>query len=844
VRCSIAATSVALLLLSLAVLAGAQPAAQPQSEFKEWADSWGAYFDANPELKVTKSSGWKPYNRFKWFYEQRMDDGQDIPLDGRWNAFQVKQERAAIGRKTAGTSWFALGPDNFAGRMLDIDIDPTNTNIIYAGAASGGIWKSTNAGVTWIPLDDELPTLAVGAVAVCPSDPNIIVIGTGEPTNNIDRVGGVGILRSTDGGATWSTTSFSTGIASGHGFNAIEFNATGTIAIAAALDTLLRSTDQGLTWQGTSAGGSYTDVRWVRGSADTVFNCRSGSGEAGSRVRRSIDGGVTWTVVGGAPQGLPDPLTWGRGKIAITPANSQYIYLHLANIDGTFKGVYRTTNGGTSWALRNSTLAGQGYGGQAWYNCTMEADPNNAERVFVGATPLFRSNNGGSAFSTIGGNVHVDHHAITYVPGNDDRLFVGTDGGIWESSDDGLSWTDRNSTLTTYQFYDICVSPPDEFRSWGGTQDNGTDRWVNSNIWLNGLGADGMVCNGHPTDPLTVYGEIQFGDHRKSTNGGASWFQINAGIGGSGAWVTPVEIDANDGNHLFTAASDGLYRTTNGGALWVNIDPLGANSISVSPANGDIVWTLNISSARVSTDDGATWTPAAPLPPVGSGTRVLAHPTVANTVFATFSSYVESNAHIVRSTDLGATWEDVSGDFPAQPVNAIVVDPTDPTHWFIGTDVGVWFSINDGVNWLPLDDGGLANAVIADLEIQNSGRKLRAGTHGRGMWEIDISQIGGETDVPGGTPLSESNHLLFDAPRPNPLTDATVLRYAARRPGEQVNLSVYDAQGRLVARLAEHSADGFIRQVQWSTQGVANGVYFALLKSGGEEKSQKLVVVK
>jgi hypothetical protein len=270
---------------------------------------------------------------------------------------------------------------------------------------------------------------------------------------------------------------------------------------------------------------------------------------------------------------------------------------------------------------------------------------------------------------------------------------------------------------------------------------------------------------------------------------------------------------------------------------------LGANSISISPANGNIVWTMNISSARVSTDDGVTWTTATAFPPVGNGTRVLAHPTDANTVFATFSGYTVSNAHVLRSTDLGVTWEDVSGDFPAQPVNAIAVDPTDPTHWFIGTDVGVWFSINGGLNWLPLDDGGLANAVIADLEIQNSGRKLRAGTHGRGMWEIDISQIGGGTDVPG-SPISGPSHLLFDAPRPNPLADGTVLRYAARRPGEQVSLSIYDAQGRLVTRLADHSADGFIRQVHWSTQGVANGVYFARLVSGAEEKSQKLVVVK
>jgi len=831
-------------LVFVASLAAAQPAAQPTFEFREWADRMGAYFDANPELKTTPSSGWKPYNRAKWFNEQRMVNGEDIPAGARWDAFLVKRSREQFARKNATATWFSLGPVNFAGRMLDIDFDPTNPTIMYAGAASGGIWKSTNSGLNWFPLDDELPTLAVGAVAVCPSDPNIILIGTGEPTNNIDRVGGVGILRSTDAGLTWSPTTVVYGISSGEGFNAVEFNAAGTVVLAAGQDSLWRSTDQGATWAVTSQAGSWTDIDWVSTSNDSVYALRSGIGSAGNRVRRSADGGLTWSVAGGAAQGLPDPLLWGRGKVAITPANSQYIYLHLADLDGNFMGLYRTTNGGTSWTLRNNTLGGQGYGAQAWYNNTLVADPDNAERVILGATPLFRSNNGGTSFSTIAGSVHVDHHAAVYRPGSSAVLWVGTDGGVYESTDDGTSWFDRNAGLTTYQFYDICVSQSDQFRAWGGTQDNGTDRWVNSTTWLNGLGADGMVCNGHPTIATTVYGEIQFGDHRKSINGGAGWSDFNSGIIGAGDWVTPVEIDAQDGNHLYTSANGvegvgrGLYRCTNG-ASWVNVDSIGATSIAISPVNGDIVWSLQVSGCRVSTDDGATWNPASPFGlPIGSGTKILGDPVDANTVYATFSGYTAGNAHIVRSTDLGATWQDVTGDFPSQPVNTMAIDPMAPTNWFIGTDVGVWHSSNGGVNWNPYEVG-FPNAVVADLEIHNTGRKLRAGTHGRGMWEVDITDAG-STGVPLGSPSA----LLFEAPAPNPLTNETLLRYAARRPGESLSLKIFDVQGRLVTNVAEHAADGIVREVLWRTNGVANGVYFALLRAGTEEKTQKLVVVK
>lgn len=808
-----------------------------QETYAEWVARMESHFARNPELMTTPGSGWKPFNRIKWFTDQRMVNGEDIPVMGRWNAFLRKREleNAAQSKVSGGSQWFSLGPTNLAGRMLDIDFDPVTPTTIYAGAASGGIWKSTDSGLNWFALDDELPTLAVGGVAVLASDPNIIVIGTGEATNNIDRVGGVGILRSTDAGATWSTTSFSLAVNSGHGFHAVEANPFTDVLLAAATDGVFRSTDQGVTWaRARNDTANYTDVQWVPGSSTTAYCVRNSSGGSVGRVFKTVDGGVTWA---GASAGLPSNTIWGKTRLGLTAANSNYAYIVFEHIGtNSYLGLYRTTDGGTSWTARNTSDPGMG--GQLWYNLSLVVDPDNSERVIMGGTPAFRSANGGTNFFQIATPVHVDHHAAAYRPGSPNNLFVGTDGGIWESTDDGSSWIDRNTGLTTYQFYDICVSQPDPLRAWGGTQDNGTDRWVNSTIWLQGLGADGMVCNGHPTVAATVYGEIQSGDHRKSTNSGASWFAINGGLGGNGAWVTPTEIDPNNGNHLYTATLEpGIYRMTNGSS-WTLVNSASAGSFSISPVNGQLVWVSSANSILYTTNDGASWNTAAPFGFTTLGaTRVVAHPTDMNTVFVSFGSY--GTVHVGRSTDLGATWEDLTGDFPNQPINAMVIDPQNVDHWFVGTDVGVWVSVNDGVNWLPFEVG-FPNAVVADLEIQNSGRKLRAGTHGRGMWEVDIASLA--TGVPPGAVASARN-LMFDPPSPNPLTNETVLRYAARSTAP-VSLSIYDVQGRLVSVLAEHAADGIIRQLRWQTEDVPAGVYLALLRSGGEEKSQKLYVVK
>jgi hypothetical protein len=831
--------SAALPALVLAVLVALPAVAAERSEatllVTERFAELQRWYDAHPELKDEKGSGWKPYNRAKWFVEQRMQDGELPAADARWRAWEERQRRLAGPGRSGSPTWFSLGPANFAGRMLSLAFDPGDPSIVYGGSAGGGLWKSTDSGASWVPLTDELPSLAIGGVAVSPVDPDLVVIATGEGTFNIDRIGGVGILRSTDAGVTWETTSVSFAESSGHGFHFVEASPAGTF-LAGATDGLYRSDDGGANWTKVRNGGNYYDAKWKPGETGTVYTVRGQCNCAGANVKISTDDGITWAEAG---TGQPSGNQIGKSKIAVTAADPERIWaIYVNRSTANLLGVYRSDDGGSTWNVVATTPNIPG--GQGWYNLSLTADPDDADRVIAGGVNLFGSTDGGVTWTGIGGGVHVDHHVAAYEPGSASNVWVGSDGGLWRSTADGAGWTDRNSGLVTYQFYDICVNNgPTAYFVMGGTQDNGTDKWAGTTTWSEGLFADGMVCNISPVNGKTVYAEIQFGSHYKNTNfGEGNWNAINSGITGNGAWVTPVDQDQNQGNHLYTSTSAGIFRTTQGGNPWVQVAGHTATWISISPVDGDIVWSTG-GSTRVSTDDGATWTSVPFGFSTGNPTKILAHPTNPDAALATFSGYSASTSHVAYTTDLGSTWSDVTGDLPPQPVNAVVVDPDRPEDWYVGTDVGVWKSTDGGVTWLPFGED-IPNTVIVDLEIQRSERKLVAGTHGRGAWEADIPLSGTGVDVAEVAP----RNLMLDRPAPNPARDRTLLRFAARADGP-VSLAVYDVRGRLVNDLVElPTGDGIVRTTPWFPDDAPSGVYFAVLRAGGERISRKIVVTR
>jgi len=801
------------------------------------------WFEEHPEKKFQRGTGWNPLQRALWFVEQRRVDGRDPAPGARWEAWQETRSRSAgIAPRAA---WFEIGPVNLSGRILSLAFDPNDAATVYVGSASGGLWKSTDGGDTWTTTTEELPTLAIGGVCVSPLDSNVVLIATGEGTPNSDRVGGVGILKSTDAGQTWATTSLTYAVDSYSGFHCLEANpVTGTL-LAGANDGLWRSTDEGDNWTRIQTG-DFWDVKWKPGT-NRVYAVGGGYYGGGNSVQVSTDDGASWSNL---TSGLPSASQIGKSKIALCASIPTTVYLHLSS-SATYEtlGIYRSTNDGASWSVRNSSQ--NIGGGQAWYNLTLAVDPDNSNIILAGGVEIFRSQNGGTTFQEVGDGyglgtdtaIHWDHHAIAYEPGSGSNVWCGTDGGVWKSTNDGSTWFSRREGIATYQFYDICAAQSDPSAILGGTQDNGVPgRQGSSGDWFTStLFADGMVCNVDPTNANVVYAEWQRGNQVKSTNAGASWFDIQNGLpSNAGAWVTPVAMDRNNPTTLFCSVSNRIYRTTNGGSSWSNMHNHDADWIDVSPVSGLVVWSVSgTSRPYLSTDGGTAWIQVSDFPFVsGSATKILAHPTDPNTVFVTFSGYT-SAAHVARSTNLGLSWTDVTGDLPDEPVNAIAVDPQFPDDWYVGTDVGVWQSTNGGVSWVPFDSG-LPNAVVADLEIRDAQRKLVAGTHGRGAFEIALSSPGTGADVTAAAPYN----LMLDPPSPNPLSRATMLRFAARHEGT-VSLDVYDVGGRLVSHLAElPTGDGIIRRMPWVAEDVPAGVYFAVLRAGEAQVTRKLVVAK
>jgi photosystem II stability/assembly factor-like uncharacterized protein len=729
----------AFVVIAFAVLNPAMPRASAGDErslVQEWLDQSSAYFEEHEEHQRTGSWAWRSFVRTRRFLDARTIGGVLPSAADQMRAWEAARAR----RTSSGNTWTSIGPPNISGRIVDLKFHPTNPKRVYAAAASGGLWISSDGGDTWRTTTDELPSLAIGAVCVLPTDPDVVLVATGEGYNWKYVVFGVGIWKSMDGGETWNPTSLTYEITDNHGFHVMEANPiTGTI-LAGANDGLWRSTDEGDTWTLVRNGGDYHDVKWKPGSANRVYTTK-GDAPSGNGLLVSNDDGLSWTFTG---SGLPPSSSITKMKLAVTPTEPSVIYAHIGST-----GIYRSMDDGSTFSARNTTLNISG--GQGPYTATIAVDPVDTQHVIAGGIKLYLSMDGGLTFAETGaGNplgdetsVHVDHHAIAWEPGSTSNLWDGNDGGLWRSTDSGATWHQRRDGLVTTQFYDVCLDPNAPGFTMGGSQDNGLP-WVEETgePWFpSTLTADGLACHVEPLVPDTIYSEWQFGGHIKSVDRAQSWYPTMNGISGNATAFAPLDLDPNRTGHLYTATMDGVFRTLNGQNFWTHVALHSPIWISISPVDGDIIWTAGAltggAPVRYTTNDGSSWTYAQHyFFLTGNETKILAHPKDPATAFVTFACY-SVGAHVARTRDFGQSWEDVSGDFPPDPANTMAIDPRHPKHWFVGTDTGVWHSENGGVNWTPFGLG-LPNVVVYDLEIHRKARKLVACTYGRGIWSIDL----------------------------------------------------------------------------------------------------------
>jgi len=699
-------------------------------------------------------------------------------------------------RTFAGLRLRAIGPALTSGRIAALAVHPSDKNTIYVAAASGGVWRTTNAGVTWAPIFDNEGSYSIGAITIDPRNPSIIWVGSGE--NNSQRsVGyGDGVYRSEDGGRSWRNMGLKNSehigkiLVDPRNSDVVYVAAQGPLWGPGGDRGLYKTTDGGKTWKAVltiSEHTGVTDIAMDPQNPDVLFAAAWQrrrhvwtliNGGPESAIHKTTDGGANWMKLRG---GLPTE-EMGRIGLAISPADPRVVYAQI-EAAGRRGGLYRSADRGATWERRNE------FDTTAMYYGKIFVDPKNAGRVYVMNVQIMTSDEGGRNPRPLGSrSKHVDNHAMWIDPDDTDHLLVGCDGGLYESYDRGANWR-FFANLPIPQFYAVSVDTAAPFYNvYGGTQDNfslgGPSRTRNASgitnqDWFVTQGGDGFKSQIDPEDPNTVYAQSQYGglvrfDRRTGERVG---IQPQEGKGEASLrwnWDAPLIISPHAHTRIYFAANK-LFRSDDRGDTWKAISGEMSREIDRDklPVMGK-VWgpdavakhastsfygnsTAMTESPKkegllyVGTDDGLihvtenggqSWRKIEKFAGVPDNTfvsRLVASQHAVNTVYAAFDNHKNSDfaPYLLKSTDAGKSWTAIKGNLPANgPVYAIAEDHVNPNLLFAGTEFGLFFTIDGGQKWIRLR-GNFPTIAVKDLAIQKQANDLAIATFGRGFYILD-----------------------------------------------------------------------------------------------------------
>ncbi len=673
--------------------------------------------------------------------------------------------------------FFTSGSMIDAGRVTAVAPIPGG-NTLFIGSASGGVWRSTG-GDYWVPLTDTQCNLTVGAVTMDAADPNVIYAGTGEYNTNS---WGCGILRSTDAGASWTllgANSFRvsrSGVPSGSAsFGKILVSrppggsVSTTVLIAASNVGVFRSPDGGTTWGPPVLAGATASVVAHPTTAGVVFAGNSDKSTDSRRgVYKSVDNGATWIALPAMPNISVGDI--GRIELAVTPAAPNLVYTLLAAVDGNFLGLLAWDDAAGTWrSLSANGLYGGSnrgdFGSQSSYNLVIAVDPRSADRIYIAGVRAYKSIDGGSTFNRFAMDIHADWHSIVIDPQNPDIVYAGTDGGIFVSADQGVTWVSRNSGLTITQYYPGISASPNASAIMGGSQDNGTHHYTGSLYWNGFFSGDGGYTAINYANPSVRYGETQWagGSFTFIRQEGAASSSRTLGINRNdrAAFIPPFVMDPVAPTTLYFGTNR-LYRTTNEGSQWTSISTdltKGSGFITtIAVAKSDpltIYVGTSDGNVNVTRDGGATFTLRTTGLPDRWVTRVHIDPLDATHALLTVSSF--GTGHVFETKDAGVSWTDISAGLADAPANAVVFVPS--VGIMVGTDVGVFQAPSPGAPWVA-GPVGIPNVIVNDLIYVPGANLLLAGTYGRGMFAYTV---GGQTPVLRGDVNADGTVDAFDA---------------------------------------------------------------------------------
>ena len=745
----------------------------------------------NDDEDKGKFPGYKQFKRWEWFMEPRVYPSGDISLAStNYQEFQKyllqKTNRKEIIRnKNFSGNWTPLGPfgtvetngGDFTGaaRINVIRFDPSNSNIMWACSPQGGLWKSIDAGLTWSTNTDQLPIIGCADIAINPANTQIMYLATGDA----NWVGGafglnsIGILKSTDEGISWPAAS-----------NTLNWNVNWNrriykilinpihpdTVLAATTIGILRSGNGGTSWNNIQPG-EFTDLVFKPGNNNIVY---AAAGVAtGGAFYKSTDAGTSFISIAA---GLPPGNTIARTKIAVTPADSNYVYFLAVNPGSfNFNGLYRSVDGGNTFSLRSNTP--EIINAQGFYNLAMAVSPIHRDTLLVAGFNCWRSKDGGLTWTKItreyGGFipfVHPDHHDLEFLPGTDSVYFSCNDGGIYKTIDRGITWNPLNQGMQIAQNYKLGTSKINPYKILTGNQDMWSQILIGGSwsVFSPNVG-DGTECLFEYTNDTIAYISGQYGLILKAINSTPLFNVIatttGAGVNGPGEFVSPIIMHPTQQNTLLVGKSQ-VWRTINGGASFTQVgDVTGGSSnvvaLAYAASNPNYIYAVKHNKVFIS-KDGSTFGDSTHNLPIGSGAMTSIAVSSANPLKAwvTFSGYSATDK-IWETTDGGSNWSNYSTGLPNLPVNCIVYQNNTNNALYVGTDVGVYFICDSLASWQPFFFD-LPNVDVEELEIAYSINKIRAATNGRGVWESNLAINSG-----GGLPIEQISFTGYNKNKNN-----------------------------------------------------------------------------